>query len=462
MKKIITVMLLASTGYQLDAISSVMNHRLVSSSPLLYKVMDYSQKELSVEFEPWVGGMFDANHTMANLSPNGTSSVVLDQLGNGDINPEWMLLSASDSNANYASVVNFNPQLSMYGLLFHCYKQFEYVYFDVKTALVECKTNIDVTEVSGGNGVLAPNFANMNQQVIYNASEMFTQADWNYGKIGQSNKLIGFDNIQVTLGSTADMHSFWTKGTKSYFSGFVLFEVPTGQGTTAEWLFEPQVGTNHWAFGFGADVLVAGDCGFSLTAGGNYRHFIANWETRSFDLVGNGPWSRYLGVDLVDSTIPNVGQPGINLFTQDALIKGRDQITMYARLQKRFHGCLFELSYNYMHSAAETISQVTALPQGYGIFDMNGTIGGSQITASHAMINQSVVQQDASPVQLVAADLDLVSGAASAWNSNTVAARLQRVQENYTYGVGASVDLAHSAQAISSWSVWANFEILLS
>jgi len=45
--------------------------------------------------------------------------------------------------------------------------------------------------------------------------------------------------------------------------------------------------------------------------------------------------------------------------------------------------------------------------------------------------------------------------------SNTLAVRLQRVQESYTYGVGASVDLASTAQAISAWSAWVNFEILL-
>ncbi len=75
MKKIITVVLLASAGYQLDAISSVMNHRIISSSPLLYKVMDYSEKQLSIEFEPWVGGMFDSQHTMYAVVPSSIDLV---------------------------------------------------------------------------------------------------------------------------------------------------------------------------------------------------------------------------------------------------------------------------------------------------------------------------------------------------------------------------------------------------
>jgi len=461
MKKIITMMLLALAGYQLDAISSVMNHRLTTSSPLLYKVMDYSEKELSIEFEPWVGGLFDAEHTMANLTPNGKSSLMLDQLGKGDINPEWVLLTANNEDANYQSTIKFTPKLSMDGLLFHCYKQFEYFYFDVKTAFIQCKTNVELTESGGNNGGLIPDFPNANNQVIYNAQDAFSQGDWNYGKIGQSQSLIGFDNIQVMVGSTAEMNSFSNPLTQSFFSGFMLVEVPTGAGTKAEWLFEPQVGTNHWAFGLGADVLVESENGFSLVTGGNFRHSIAGWEKRSFDLTNNGAWSRYLGIDFIAGTEPTVGSPGINLFTQDALVDGKNQITMYTRLQRKFSSCLFELSYNYMHVQAETISRVTEIPRGYGIFDMNASAGGANLTASTSTINESIVVQDNPAVELKASDFNLVSGAQGAWNSSMITARLQRVQEGYTYGVGTSVDVAHSAQAISSWSVWANLEVLL-
>lgn len=459
-KFIVSALLLLSTGYEIDAISSVMNHRNISSSPLLYKVMDYSEKQLSMEFEPWVSGMFDPDHTMANLSPNGTSTIRLDQLGFGDVNPEWILLGGKNSQANYQSTLHFKPELLMYGLLFHAYKQFQYWYFDVKTALLECQTNIELEEAGGNDGMISIN----NNQVLYNAYDAFTQIDWQYGKMGRSQRLIGFDDIQITLGSTADMHSFSSDATQTYFSGFGIIQVPTGRGTTAEWLFEPQVGTNHWGVGFGADVLIKSENGFQLTAGGNFRHFIAGWETRSFDLTYNGAWSRYIGIDTIVIHTPGVSTPGINLFTQQALIDGRNQITMYARLEKRFQACLFELSYNYQHAQAEHISQVTRIDQGFGIFDMYASLGGQAVTASHATISQGsaqVVEDPNSPVQLVTSDLNLVSGAAQAVNSSMITARLQRAQEGYTYGVGVSADVAHSAQAISSWSVWANFEILL-
>ena len=464
-KKIIMIALLVVGSKLHGTISTTMNHREVTSAPLLYKQIDYANKALSIEIEPWVSGMFDPQHTMANLGINGQSTMTFNQTvtsknqpGLGNINPEWIDLSSTNGLENYASSVTFDPQLMMYGALLHCYKQFEKVFFDVRTALIKCRTIVSIDERGGDNGGLQ----GPNGDDIYNAYDAFTNSSWNYGKIGKSNELVGFENIQVEFGSSTEMSSFASEHCKKYFAGFALLEIPTGSGTTAEWLFEPQAGTNHWGFGAGADFMIVADNGFSLVLGGNYRYLIANWETRSFDLTANGQWSRYLGLELL-STIPGPAiepLPGINLFTQDALIEGRSQITTYARLQKRFEACLFELSYNFFYTQKETINLIDDIATGYGIWDVYSE--GGVTTASTATISQSYPYEDTNPVMLVTSDLNLLSGAAGAWMSNSVAARLQRVKENYTYGVGADIDLAHSQQAISTWSVWANFEVLLS
>ncbi len=235
-----------------------------------------------------------------------------------------------------------------------------------------------------------------------------------YGKIGAAQQLIGFENIQLMLGASTQVSTMTSDATKSHAAGFAVIEVPTGAGTTAEWLFEPQVGTNHWAFGFGVDLMIENENGFSFVFGGDFRHLIANWETRTFDLTNNGAWSRYLLIEQL-STLdlsPHIGLPAINILTQDALIQGRNQITMYGRLQKEFENCLFELSYNLFYNQAESISQVKNIPAGYGIYALD-TAGGIT-TASTAEINQSITPQDSiatGPVQLLTSDLNLVSGA---------------------------------------------------
>jgi hypothetical protein len=459
MKKNILVVLLIFGSSGLYAISSAMNHRLVTSSPLLYKQIDYQYEDLSIEFEPVACGSFDPDHIIANLTPDGKMSLSLNQAGLGDINPAWLYLG-SEEYLGYASNVTFTPTQQIYGGLFHCYKQFEHVFFDLKTSLLSCKTQVGIVEVGGDNGVLE----NYDGVVIYNAYDAFTQNYYQYGKIGASNALIGFDNIQLLLGASTHVDSMEKAHNQTYVAGFAVIEVPTGAGTKSEWLFEPQVGTNHWGLGFGVDLMFVNDNDFSFVFGGNFRHYIANWETRTFDLTENGAWSRYLLIEPLDSLTGQsyVGNAAINILTQDALVQGRNQITMYGRLQKKFESCLFELSYNLFYDEAESINRVTAIPSGYGIYDI-ATSGGTT-TSSTATINQANTVSDSivsGPVELVTSDLNLASGAAGQILNNSVAARLQKVQEFYTYGLGASVDLAHSAQGISNWAVWVNFEILL-
>jgi hypothetical protein len=460
MKKLVISMFLVASS-QLDALSSTMNHRLVTSSPLLYKQIDYTRENLSIEFEPWIGQSFDPDRIMANLSPSGRSTVTLSQQGGGDINPAWLYLQSANGDENYQSTVTFVPTQQIYGLLFHTYKQWQHLFIDLKTSLLACKNQVKIEEFGGGNGGLESN----TKEIIYNAYDAFTQNSFEYGKIGAEQKLIGFDNIQIMFGGSNLVDNMEGEKFQTIFAGFGLLEIPTGQGTTSEWLFEPQVGTNHWAFGFGVDLMFTTNQNFSLVVGGNFRHMIANWETRTFDLQqnGNGAWSRYLLLDdttTLDLT-PNVGIPAINILTQSALIEGRNEINFYARFQKKCESCLFEVSYNLFYNEAETISNVTRMPSGYGLYAL-GTTGGIT-TASTATINQAYPVSDVygSAVPLVNSQLNIDSAAQGQWLSNTIAARLQRVQEYYTYGVGGSVDLGRGNQAISSWSLWANFEILL-
>ena len=452
-QKIMTMMMLLSCSTNMQAISTAMNHRLVTSSPLLYKQINYSEKEMSFELEPFISGMFDPEHTMANLGINGQSSMTLNQQGAGDINPEWILLAATTDN--YASTMTLHPELFMFGALLHFYKQYEHIFFDIRTSILNCKTVINIAEAGAKVGTM-PDYSGAKLNDAYDA---FTQGDWIYGKFGDAQNETGLDNVQLMIGSSGQVGS--SQVAPSFLAGFILAEIPTGHGTRSEWLFEPQVGTNHWALGGGLDYMVAGDNGFSLVAGGNYRYIFSNWETRSFDLTVNGQWSRYLGLDPLDQDQGLIigGLPGINLFTQDALISGRNQVNAYARLEKKFEKCLFELSYNFLYTQQETIKEIDIIASGYGIYDVDN--GGGATTASTATIAQANPAYDPTAVTVVTSELDLISGAQTKWMSSMVAARLQSRQESYCWGIGAAVDVANALQAISTWSVWANFEILL-
>lgn len=451
----LTALLLLTIPMQIAASSSNMTHRVMGTSTLLYKMMDYSKHQICFETAPIFSSMYDIPHINSNIILNGKSSLVFDQQGNGDLNPTWLNLMSNNTSADYYSTVTFTPSMTQSGALFHWYDQLDNdMFFDIKTALVQCKSEVAITEVGGGNGL---------NSGILNAQQAFTQSDWNYGKIGQANHVVGLDNIELRVGRAINCNS----ESSSYdilIAAFGLFEIPTGSGTKAEWLFEPQVGTNHWGVGFGFEALISGDDDLKFMIAGNYRYLTPAWETRSFDLLDNGQWSRYLlvqdtyGLPTAPTTL---GYPGINYFTQQAYINGRSEFNLYTRLQKQFKSCYFEVAYNFFCMQRETIGAIKSVPSGYGIYALTGPAGGAGgvTTSSTATINQDVTTFDTlgSPISVTNDNFDKLSAAASAYATNTVTARLEIHNNNIIYGFGASIESALSTSAISTWSVWGQF-----
>lgn len=445
--------------HNLSAITSAVNHRTFTTSPLLYKQIDYDQRAMSIDFAPIAYGLFDAKKIMKNISLNRSSTIRLDQQGRADINPSWLYLQSTDHTQPYNSVLQLEPIQQIYGGLFHWYKQYDFLFADLKTALISCTNQIKVQEFGGGNGGLVSS----TNKPIMNALEAFKQKDFVYGKIGQARNLIGIDNLQITLGGFHKIDRIESDTIDAWGALFSIIEIPTGAGTKSEWLFEPQVGTNHWAFGFGVDCKLLFKMKYSIVIGGNFRHMIANWERRSFDLVKNGPWSRYLLVENIEDLdfTPTIGLPAINMVTQDALIEGKNQINWYLRWARTSSSCLLELSYNLLYTQSEKIKRIVPLAYGFGIYDLTGS--GGVTTASDAMINQAYPIADPYPtrVQITVSDFDQTSGAQAKWLTSLVAIRLQKVSDMYRYGCGIMLDCAHTIQAFSSWSTWINFEILL-
>jgi len=457
MKKLSIALLLISNAH-LGAITSNMTNRSVTTSPLLYKQIDYAQRETSFEILPIYVRMYDQQHTLSNLILDGKSTLTFNQQGKGDVNPTWFNLMSNNTAANYNSSVSFNPKNSQGGVLLHYYEQFKHLFIDVKSAVMECRSAIEITETGGGNGL---------NSGILNAQQALTQSDWMYGKIGKSNQVAGLDDIQITLGGTKEIHSL-LKSLDVLFSGFGLVQAPTGSGTKAEWLFEPQIGTNHWGIGFGAETMfVNKNNNMEFLIGTNYRYLTPAQEVRSFDLTDNGQWSRYLGVQDTYGlpTAPTtLSLPGINYMTQQAEIQGRSQINLYTRFEKQIDEYSFELSYNYFYTQAETIGEIESRLPSYGIYTLTGPAGGSGgvSTSSSATINQSTTQSDpiGSPVLLTTSMFDKSSAAAASYSTSKLVARVKKTGNSFVYGLGASIEIAQSASALSTWSIWAKFEYL--
>lgn len=458
MKKLVSILLLACSN-NLLAITSALTMRPLSTSPLYFTMNDYSKKQSFIEGLPFYVSMYDQAQITNNIILNSKSTLIFDQQGRGDLNPSWINLISENSNTYYHSEVKFIPAQSQTGLFLHYYQEHKNFFIDIKTAIVHATTKISIEERGTQNGSLSG---------INNALQAFTQPSWNYGKIGQSNQATGLANIQILMGGSLQI-AHATEAFDIFLANFAVIEVPSGTGAASPWLFAAQVGTNHWGLGYGTEFLMSSDTGMKFMIGGNYRFLLPAIETRSFDLIGCGQWSRYLSVQNLYG-LPNapetLGLPGINFFTQPAEIKGRSQINAYTRLEQQIGKCGFELSYNFFYTSPETIGSIKEMIPGYGIYAITGPTGGTGgiTTASKAHINQDTPLLDpvGNPVELTSAMLDKSSAQAQSYTTNTLNFDIQRVEENYIYGFGTSIEVAQSIGGISSWAVWLKFEYLFS
>jgi len=454
MKKTVVAFIILSSSY-LSAITSAMTTRNIATEPLFFTIIDYSKKQLSLEIAPVFEQMYDSEQINQNLMINGQSTLKLDQQGNGDINPTWLNLISNNSLANYESTITLTPKTSAGGILLHLYKEYEHFYFDIRSAVLECSAQIAIEEIGGKNGAIAG---------IHNASQAFAQADWNYGKIGNMTHAVGVDDIQLKVGgkykTTSDAFDIFA-------TGFGLIQVPTGSGGKSEWLFEPLVGSTHWGLGGGFEAMIAAPSKLKFLLGGDYRYFMPGSEIRSFDLTNNGQWSRYLGIQdtygLPDAP-PTNPLPGINYLTQSAEIQGLNQINLYLRLEKTMGHSTIEFGYNFFYKQEETIGDITSINSNHGIYTLTGPSGGGGgvSTSSYATINEDVTPIDTTPVILTTAMFDKSSAQVKSFTSNSANVIIQRIEDTYTYGIGANIEIAQSAGAISTWAIWVKFEYLFS
>ena len=84
-----------------------------------------------------------------------------------------------------------------------------------------------------------------------------------------------------------------------YFGAFLQAVLPTGRKTRSEFVFDPVVGNGgHFELGAGLSahsILWAGeDYNLSVYFEGNITHLFRSRQCRLFDLLHNGPFSRYL------------------------------------------------------------------------------------------------------------------------------------------------------------------------
>ena len=208
------------------------------------------------------------------------------------------------------------------------------------------------------------------------------------GLCNDEKRRTGFDDFQVRLGYNYD----WCD---SILGVYLIGTVPSGRKPTAEFVFEPLVGSKHGSIGVGfqgflpIDLCGCPDSCLTLMTDFNWRFVFSHRECRTFDLLPNGPFSRFL--PLVTLANPLFTIPGVNLLTQKVRVQPRNTIQWWLGLDYEFCDLNFEFGYNLWWRQKERISTDSiTVPANVSIFDLSGAGTFTPLTLANININSAV------------------------------------------------------------------------
>lgn len=458
--------------------------RSVTSDPVFElalneEVRRHSDERFSLFVKPFVMRSTESDQLARYFMIHNQTCATLRENGTGDINPLWVgLMSPTDTF--YSSTICFSPRRTVAGAVLTFYANLDFcctkLWFEANTALMTARNTLGMFETDrAAEGTIDD---------LHTACDTFNNPDWLAAKIDCCNKhkKTGLDDIQLKLGY--DICSSDVK----HWAPYLVASIPTGQRNSAEYLFNPVVGSKHFRLGFGFNAdqrLIENERhSFDVLFDAKFTYGLKGTETRTFDLTNNGDWSRYLLV--IQETAPLFTIPGNNLFTFPVNVTPRGEINLF--LAGHFTQCKwhFEGGYNFWYRQSEKICLKSndcptrcettcssgpfgtdaGIPAGYGIFDPTTLCSGTGISASTATIDQgfldpatNLVTADTTFVELTNDNLNLCSAAHPRAISNKVYGAVGYDTQCFCYdilvGVGGSYEFAEK-NAINQWAVWLN------
>ena len=289
--------------------------------------------------------------------------------------------------ADFSSTVYFSPHISNTIIDFNWFQAFdEYLpglFIMIHMPVVQTKWNLYMCEnnINPGTAFYPAGYmsttnipaANLPQSVTQalQGNTMFGDMDepLRYGKIFGIQSRCRVAELQGTLG--------WNYNQPRYHVG-LNFRVgaPTGNATTAEFLFEEIVGNrHHWDVGGGVSAHIymwenkeAGKR-LALYLDAHVSHLCTSKQKRSFDFTTNGNGSRYILLEeiiapsenlLINGAAPEnqyIGNlvPAINHTTFDTKISIGVQTDVVLKLAYQHDGFEMDLGYDFWYNSKEKL-----------------------------------------------------------------------------------------------------------
>ena len=278
----------------------------------------------STEEEKLARYFFQGKNTLVvnETSPEGNNTLEMQQ---DILAQDFNILT---ENGDFSSQITIAPRQYVYGgsLSLRAYmgekKQWSWA---IEVPVVYVKNDLRLTEELGGATFTATAGTGIDEQPpVTNMEDAFRQKAMKYGKIDGAQTSKGLGNIVLKLGY--EPCSFCTMDDK-YMNTYVGLVLPTDNKPKAEYMFEPMRGNNgHFGLMMGTSLEALMKSGKDINFWSRWniesRYLFENTQTRSFDLLGNGVWSRYLPMfENVTKAANEERTFGINLLTRDAKVR---------------------------------------------------------------------------------------------------------------------------------------------
>jgi len=376
--------------------------------------------------------------------------------GSGDIGSLWLNLIAPDGEF-YQSTITLKPSVLKGGIVASVASYVpciaEHLWVRLDTALMAARHTLGFKEYNRVVEGTIPGFAT--------AYDAFSNPQWCAGNIYCATKTaVGLDDIQAKVGYDVYAHD------AARCAVYGILTLPTGKKSSAHYLFQPTIGSKHMSFGVGcnSECLCYEDEMRALTwlCDASYRYVASAHERRSFDLIRNGDWSRYM--QIASQAEPFYSQPGINAFTKETKVTPGSTGQLWAAFNYAQASWRVEVGYNLWLRGREKISLTTCektLP--FGIFDLTGVCDFPPTSGSSATISQSssgpyAATKDLAYTPVTLADFNRCSAANKRAISNTVyCAGSYAWAESSTpiaLGGGVSFEKAAHYNALNHVAVW--------
>ncbi len=429
----------------------------------IYHHNDDASCAISVYATPFYTQSNNRDTVARYFLPHNACNLDIQEDGSGNVGSLWLNLVAAPGLA-FSSTLTIKPERQVTGSYFaarfdmsrwlpDAHWLVRNIWGMLSFAAMEATHRLNVSERLTGD------MAYGTIPGITTGVQAFNNAKWAAGKLSTCPlKKSGIDDIQLKLGD-----NWFFCDNQSHIGLYLVGSIPTGNHPTAKYMFEPLVGTRHGAFGVGvnADFSLYKDdhaqCTFMLDT--KYRYLFSGCERRSFDLRGNGDWSRYLL--LVNEDTTSLTMPAINATTHLMHVTPRSQIESWFALHYALCCWNLEVGYNLWWRAADKLSGNNQLPADTGIYDIAGAVGGMPVSASTANISQAAIGPNKAPSDAVftpsTTTLNMASGkqpqalvhgiyGAISYNDNDVCCP-------YLIGFGGGYEFADH-HTLAQWSVW--------